>query len=313
MRPISRFALRTRLRSFPGVPLRATGWTLSTLLALSVPLAGAGLGSGCAFNAEETKPITYSLTAKQNYEKGMASLKDESYPEALRYFQFVKSKFPFSKYAVMAELAIADTYFARATYTEAAESYKSFVRLHPTHDKVANGYANFKVAECYYKDMPEDVFILPPSYEKDQSAVGDALREVDDFLKRYPDSPYVKDGQKVKREVLGHLVDYEVYVARFYLEHDHPKAAARRLEAAIEQFPGSGREPGLLFTLGQTYLSLKDPSRAREAFARVVEEFKATDEARRSALYLDFIQQHYGSQAPQTQPQATTGTTASPG
>jgi len=58
---------------------------------------------------------------------------------------------------------------------------------------------------------------------------------------------------------------------------------------------------------------LKDPSRAREAFARVVEEFKATDEARRSALYLDFIQQHYGSQAPQTQPQATTGTTASPG
>jgi outer membrane protein assembly factor BamD len=289
MRPISRFA---------------SCWTLTALLA--------GAGVGCGFNADETKPITYSLTAKQNYEKGMAALKDESFPEALRYFQFVKSKFPFSKYAVMAELAIADTYFARATYTEAAEAYKSFIRLHPTHEKVENGYAHYKVAESYYKDMPDDVFILPPSYEKDQAAVGDALREVDEFLKRYPDSPYVKDGQKVKREVLGRLVDHEVYVARFYLDHDHPKAAARRLEAAVSQYPGSGREPGLLFALGQTYLSLKDVPRAKEAFSRVVEEYKETDEARRSGLYLDFIRERYGA-LPAAPAPANATTTVSPG
>ena len=41
-----------------------------------------------------TKPVTYSLTAKQNYEKGLAELKDENYPEAQKYFQFVKQKYP---------------------------------------------------------------------------------------------------------------------------------------------------------------------------------------------------------------------------
>src|SRR5689334_15062238 len=80
---------------------------------------------GCASD-EDSKPVTYSLTAKQNYEKGLAELKDENYLEAQKYFQFVKQKYPFSKYAVMAELALADTQFARGNYTEAIDSYKTF-------------------------------------------------------------------------------------------------------------------------------------------------------------------------------------------
>ena len=118
---------------------------------------------GCATSDDEGKPVTYSLTAKQNYEKGLAELKDENYPEAQKYFQFVKQKYPFSKYAVLAELAIADTQFARGNYTEAIDSYKSFARLHPTHEKVEDGYVAFRIGESYFKDMPEDVWLLPPS------------------------------------------------------------------------------------------------------------------------------------------------------
>ena len=50
---------------------------------------------GCA-SSDEGKSITYSLTAKQNYDKGMEELKEENYPEATRFFSFVKQKFPFS-------------------------------------------------------------------------------------------------------------------------------------------------------------------------------------------------------------------------
>jgi outer membrane protein assembly factor BamD len=249
---------------------------------------------GCAGSDETTKPITYSLTAKQNYEKGIAELKDENYPEAQKYFQFVRSKFPFSKYAVLAELAIADTQFDRGNYTEAVDSYKQFMRLHPTHEKVQDGYAAFRVGECAYKDMPDDVWLLPPSYEKDQSSVGDTLRELDDFIKKYPDSPYVKDAQPLRREALKRLVDHEVYVARFYLDRDHPKAAAMRIEGAIRRYPGSGREPELLLTLGQTYLHMGDRDRARDTFERVIREYRGAEQARRSELYLEFMRQRYG-------------------
>ena len=138
-----------------------------------------------------------------------------------------------------------------------------------------DGYVAFRICESYFKDMPEDVWLLPPSYEKDQSAIVDAQREIEDFRKKFPTSPYMKKADEIRREVLKRLVDHEVYVARFYLKSDHPKAAAGRLEGAIRRYPGSGREPELLFSLGETYLQMCDPQRAKETFARVVSEYGA--------------------------------------
>jgi outer membrane protein assembly factor BamD len=274
------------------------------LVVAMVAAATVQLGSGCASGDEATKPITYSLTAKQNYDKGLAELKDENYPEAIKYFQFVKSKYPFSKYAVLAELAMADTQFARANYTEAIDAYKSFARLHPTHEKVEDGYVAFKIGESYFKDMPDDLWLLPPSYEKDQSAVIDALRELEDFRKKFPDSQYLKKAIELRKEVLKRLVDHEVYVARFYLRGDHPKAAAMRLEGAIKRYPGSGREPELLFALGETYLHMDDPRKAKEIFQRVVDEYASADQARRAELYIEFIKRRYGDD-PRPKPAAT--------
>jgi outer membrane protein assembly factor BamD len=278
---------------------------LFALVALS-----AAIGLGCAESDDDTKPVTYSLTAKQNYEKGMAELKDESYGEAKKYFQFVKQKFPFSKYATMAELALADTHFAQGNYTESIESYKSFARLHPTHEKVEDGYVAFRISESYFRDMPEDLWIMPPSYEKDQSAVVDAQRELESFRKKFPTSPYSKKVQEMRQEVLKRLVDHEVYVARFYLKSDHPKAAAMRLEGAIARYPGSGREPELLYSLGETYLHMNDPLRAKETFARVVAEHGEAPQARRSELYLEYITRRFG---PSPQPKPTTPAAAQAG
>jgi outer membrane protein assembly factor BamD len=267
---------------------------------------------GCATSDDSTKPVTYSLTAKQNYEKGMAELKDEDYAEAAKYFQFVKQKYPFSKYAVLAELALADSQFDRENYTEAIDSYKTFARLHPTHDKVEDGYVAFRIGESYFKDMPSDVFLLPPSYEKDQSAVMDALRELTDFERRFPDSKYVKRAEELRKQVLQRLVDHEVYVARFYLNSDHPKAAAMRLEGALRRYPGSGREPELLYALGETYLKMNDPLRAKETFQRIVNDYAGADDARRAARYLAFIAKRFGDNPKPAAPSADEPASAVP-
>ena len=95
--------------------------------------------------------------------------------------------------------------------------------------------------------------------------------------------------------MLKRLVDHEVYVARFYLKTDHPKAAALRSRARSGAIPGSGREPELLFSLGETYLHMCDPLRAKETFARVVSEYGSAPQARRSELYLEHIAERYGA------------------
>jgi outer membrane protein assembly factor BamD len=189
---------------------------LALLLVAGLPACAAG---------EDSKQVTYALSAKQNYERGLEELKQENYIEAARFFSYVKQKFPFSKYASLAELALADTDFARGNYQEAIDSYKSFARLHPTHEKVEDGYVAFRIAECFVKEMPDDFFLLPPAYEKDQSSVRDALRELDSAREKYPDSPYAKPAQAYRREVLRRLIEHEVYVARFYWRSARPSSS----------------------------------------------------------------------------------------
>jgi outer membrane protein assembly factor BamD len=256
------------------------------LLVLSV-------GAGCA-TSDEGKGVTYSLTAKQNYDKGVAELKDENYQEATRYFSFVRQKFPFSKYAVLAELALADTQFERGNFQEGIDAYKNFLRLHPTHERVEDGYVAYKICECYVREMPDDFFLLPPAYEKDQTAVRDALRELNDFIDKYPDSKYMAEARKSRREVLRRLIEHEVYVARFYLDRDHPQSAILRLETALKAYPDSGREPELLLALGETHLQMGNPQRAKQAFEKVAGEYAQSHEAKRAELFLDFIRRRYG-------------------
>lgn len=257
-------------------------------------LLAALLVGACATSDDGSRPLTYSLTAKQNYDKGVGELKDENYTEAVRYFSFVKQKFPFSKYAVLAELALADTQFERGYYQEAIDSYKTFARLHPTHEKVEDGYVAFKICECYVKDMPTDWFLMPPAAEKDQSAVRDAHRELSDFIDKYPDSKYLADAKKRRLEVVGRLIEHELYVARFYLGQGYPKAAVMRIETALRRYPDSGREAEMLLVLGQTQLEMGQALRARQTFERVRNEFGKDTQGRRAELYLEFIRRRYG-------------------
>lgn len=265
--------------------------TIHKILALA--LLAATATAACA-TSEDKKQLTYSMTAKQNYERGLEELKKENYVEAAGYFSYVKQKFPFSKYAALAELALADTDFARGSYLEAIDSYKSFARLHPTHEKVEDGYVAFRIAESYVKEMPDDWVLLPPSYEKDQSAVRDALRELDSARERFPNSPYLKQANEYRHQVLRRLVDHEVYVARFYLGRGRPKGAILRIEAALRRYPDSGREADLMLALGETHLELGHPASAKQVFLRVVNEYGNALEIKRAQLFLAFIRKRYG-------------------
>ena len=264
-----------------------------TRIVCKILLCSCLLLSACA-TSDEGKPLNFSLTAQQNYEKGLAELKAEHYPEAARYFAYVKQKFPFSKYAALAELAAADTAFERGTFEEAIDAYKSFLRLHPKHEKVEEGYISFRIAQAHVKEMPDDWFLFPPSSEKDQSAVLEALREIDVLIDRYPESKYVKQARDYRREVLRRLIDHEVFVARFYLERGHPKGAILRIKEALRRYPDSGRDAELLLTLGETQLEMGQPATAKQTFERITIDNFSVVEVKRSELFLDFIKRRHG-------------------
>jgi len=201
-----------------------------SLLALAVfgSLGGAlgalAFGPGCAdVSSNLGGEVTYAKDAQGNYDLGEKSFKSHSWTEADQYFQFTKSKFPYSRFAALAELRVADANFEQDKFVEAIDGYKNFIKDHPSHPKV--DYAACQIAKSHFKDLPSNFFLFPPVYEKDQQE-----------LVSYPRSEYRAEGQKMMAEVRKRLAEHEMYVAAFYEKRGYRKAAAWRYENVVKEF-----------------------------------------------------------------------------
>lgn len=247
-------------------------WTLLVILACAL--------CGCA-TFETAGEVAYKNDAKGNFEAGEAALKDGRHLDALKFFDHVRYKFPYSAQAAMADLAIADTNFDREKYLEAIDGYRNFLKLHPNHPKA--DYAQFRVALSYFKDIPSDFFLFPPSTEKDQTSVKDARGAFDDFLKSYPASEYVAEAKKMSADVVGRLAQHEMAVADYYLEHDRWPAAVNRLTKLVADYPQSELAPKALLKLARAYLALNDKAAARDALERLLKDYPDDKDSRPEA------------------------------
>lgn len=215
-----------------------------------------------------TGELKYGQSAEDNYQAGVDEAKAEAYPEATKFFEYVKTKYPYSKYAALADLRIADMKFKQQKWAEAADAYASFVKLHPTHPDV--DYAAYRAALARYKDAPAEFILFPPPSQKDQTQVIAAIAQLQQFLKDYPDSKYVPDAKKVLAEAEAERADHEWYVADFYYSRQHWAGAAGRLESLVKDHPGSKYEVPALLRLAESYLHLEERTRAQRALQEIV-------------------------------------------
>ncbi|HXX32323.1 MAG TPA: outer membrane protein assembly factor BamD [Myxococcaceae bacterium] len=248
-----------------------------------VPLLLSACLPACATGSGEGPEPTYSSDAAVNMKRGNEALAAKQYVAAEKYFEYVKSKFPFLDASREAELRLADVSFEREYWTEARDRYVVFVKLHPTYFRV--DYAAYRAALTYYKDMPSDFFILPPGSERDQTQVKGAYDSLASFVKTYPDSTYVADAKKYAEDARQRLIQHELYVANFYEKRGHLAGAAGRLEMVVTKYPGMD-EASILFHLHDLYLKLSDPVRAKGALERIVTRYPGTPDAKRAQAML---------------------------
>lgn len=246
---------------------RVTGLVLGLVLAL-VGCGGKGTGA-----------VEYSVSAQRNYEKGSEALQQEDWLAASKYFSFIKSRFPYSKFAVLSEIRIADAEFGAQEYLAAIDSYRLFIRLHPTHELVSNGYASYRIGEAYFKQLSGDSFLLPPSYEGDQSANEDAGAELASFVEKYPQSPYRQKSAEILKKVGKKLADHEWYVAQYYWKRDKPMGTVLRLRRLLDRYRGVGYDEDALMLLGRAYVAVAMTDRARSTWQELVQKHPSSPRA----------------------------------
>jgi outer membrane protein assembly factor BamD len=215
-----------------------------------------------------TGEIKYGKDAEQNYQYGQEELKAEHWPEAQKFFEHVRARYPFSKYAALAELRLADAKFLQGRYQESAEAYQAFAQLHPTHEDA--DYAEYRAALSRYQDAPADFVLFPPAHEKDQRQVAEAVKLLEGFLAAHRDSRLRPDVEKLLAQARSRLAEHEWYVADFYWTRQRWAGVTGRLEGLVKQYPGSRHEPEALLRLAKAWLRLDERFRAQQALQRLL-------------------------------------------
>jgi len=134
-------------------------------------------------------------------------------------------------------------------------------------------YAQYRIALSYYKDIPSDFFIFPPSTEKDQTSVKDARGAFEEYLRLFPSSENAEEAKKLLADVLGRLAEHEMAVADFYLDHSRYPAAVNRLTKLIADYPTSALAPEAMVKLAKAYLELNDRDAARATLEKFLQDF----------------------------------------
>ena len=189
---------------------------------------------GCGWFSSSTKEEP-EQSADALIQEGLDAYQLKKYERATEAFQKLKDRFPYSQYAVLAELKLADSYYLNKDYELAATSYKEFEKMHPTNEVIA--YVVFMQGMSYFKQMP--------TIDRDQSKALLAVQEFDRFSKGHPQSEYVTQAKINREEAQKNVVAHEFYIGEFYLKKRDYRAALGRFEGIIKQYPETPHPPKL--------------------------------------------------------------------
>jgi outer membrane protein assembly factor BamD len=186
------------------------------------------LCSGCAWlgfgGSNVEKP------AQELVQDGMDAYEDGDYTDSIKHFEKLKDWYPFSKYAILAELKIADAHYHLNEYPEAIQAYEEFEQLHPHNE--ATPYVIYQIGRCYYEQID--------TIDRDQTPAQKALKVFRRLIHQYPNDPYTLRSRTHITKCLKNIAGHEFYVGQFYFKSKHYKAALSRFMTVVTQYPDVG-------------------------------------------------------------------------
>jgi outer membrane protein assembly factor BamD len=238
--------------------------------------------AGCASSPHkpEMSELEDLPQAEDLYQEGVSLLEQRReilglidltpYQKAIDKFQEVVDNYPYSQYAVFAQLRIADAYYDQERWDEALSYYNDFSELHPDHELVP--YTIYRTALCHAAKSP--------TFERDQTATREALAALDRLLTHYPNSTEAREAEPLWKELRTKLGKHVLGIADFYLAREEYQSAAGRYRQVLDEYPGLGLDANALYKLGLCYTHMSREDDARRIFEVILENYDGSEVAR---------------------------------
>ncbi len=188
------------------------------------------------------------------FQQGYEDYQDGKYKKAVESFQRLKEEYPLSKYAILAEMGIADSYFSQGDYMESEVAYSDFMDFHPTNENLP--YVMYQLGMSHYNQLI--------GIDRDQTEVLKAKDAFARLITRFPSTKFAFIAEKRLRDCLKRLGEHEFYVGKFYFGQEKYRAALMRFQIVEREYAGLGLDYKVSYFLHETKRFLAEQEQGRE-------------------------------------------------
>jgi outer membrane protein assembly factor BamD len=248
------------------VALDGSDESMSGLRYLTALALAATLGGGCAAKSAALAPGTADAD-KFLFERGSESAKDRKWVNAREYFRNLVDNYPQSPYRPDAKLALGDTYLGEKSTESlllAANEFREFLTFYPTHQRA--DYAQLQLARSFTQQM------LAP--ERDQSSTRDAIKEIEIFLQRFPNSALMPEARTMEREARDRLSEANYRVGFYYFRVKWYPGAIDRFRDVLSTDPAFSNRDAVYYHLAESLYRTDKKAEALPYYERLLLEFE---------------------------------------
>jgi outer membrane protein assembly factor BamD len=173
------------------------------------------------------------------YDNGKKAMDASDYASAIKLYQTLQSRYPFSPETRQAQLDLIYVYYKSGQPEQAIDAADAFERENPTHPRVA--YCMYMRGRVYFDQDPNflEKFFRVDMSKRPPKETMKSFSTFQELIRRFPDSEYVPDARQRMVFLRNRLTRYENYVAEYYINRGAYVAAINRAKYALEHYPGA--------------------------------------------------------------------------
>jgi outer membrane protein assembly factor BamD len=267
---------------------------------VSAAVMAAGLAA-CAAK-QDTLPVGTSEPDKFLYGRGTESLEKKRWMTAREYFRRIIDSYPQSDLRPDAKLGVGDSYLGEGTTESlllAVNEYREFLTFYPTNPRA--DYAQYKLGMTYFKQMRGP--------QRDQTETREAVRELQTFVERYPNSQLRPEAEAKLREARDRVSTSEYQIGVFYYKQRWYPGAIDRLRALMKSDPGFTYRDGLYYYLAESLVKVRLDAEALPLYDKLLAEFTESEFLEKAKLRQAELKENMAKAgAPATPPTSDTAT-----
>jgi outer membrane protein assembly factor BamD len=216
-----------------------------------------------------TRQTLTALEPAAEFERAISFFDNRKYDQAIQGFERILFYHPSSEFVDDAQYWLGRTYLEQKEYDQAIIEFDYLIRNFPKSTQLEDAY--FHRARAHLLDAP--------SHEKDLSDLKIAIRLLDEFLTRFPNSEHTDDVRKEILSARDRLAKKELENGKLYEKLKEMTAALLYYEYIMNNYPETESAGEARYRSAQIYEKRGETQKALELYKELLDDAQWQDDA----------------------------------